>query len=167
MPVLNPLLNILNITPVLVPPLSWSPEPCLASPLPRVVPLSLTAHLQALGTEPVAASWGRGGWALSSGPASEVPPLPLLSPPQVPGLPVRPVCVQPHCHPRHPGAHLQVCAGPQEQRHSHPDRVSRPDVSAHARCPTAGLVPCLAPQLPQSLGPSWVQARTGTRALLR
>lgn len=34
---------------------------------------------------------------------------------QVFGLPLRPVRVQPHCHPRHPGADLQVCAGPEEQ----------------------------------------------------
>lgn len=43
---------------------------------------------------------------------------------QVFGLPLRPVRVQPHRHPRHTGADLQVCAGPEEQRHPHQNRVS-------------------------------------------
>lgn len=68
---------------------------------------------------------------------------------QVFGLPLGPVRVQPHRHPRHPGVDLQVCAGPKEQRHPHQNRVSSPA----ERFPwlSFSACPCLLPALTVSL----------------
>lgn len=90
------------------------------------------------------AGWKDGQWTPLSQRA-----VPALLSFQVFGLPLGPVRVQPHRHPRHPGVDLQVCAGPKEQRHPHQNRVSSPA----ERFPwlSFSACPCLLPALTVSL----------------